>query len=114
MAARHCFAIFIAALLIVSGCDTAKVANNGDSGGASAASTAGESTGGSDAKAVSDAKAAPVLADFPELKVTPSGNEGTSVGDTAPDIAGTDSDGKEFKLSEYRGKLVMLDFWGDW
>lgn len=37
-----------------------------------------------------------------------------SLGKVAPDIEGVDLDGKEFKLSEYRGKVVMLDFWGDW
>jgi hypothetical protein len=36
------------------------------------------------------------------------------VGKVAPDIAGEDVDGKKFKLSEYRGKVVVLDFWGDW
>ena len=29
----------------------------------------------------------------------------------APEIAGVDQDGKEFKLSDYRGKVVMLEFW---
>ena len=37
-----------------------------------------------------------------------------SLGKIAPDIEGVDLDGKEFKLSDYRGKVVMLDFWGDW
>ena len=37
-----------------------------------------------------------------------------SVGKEAPDIVGEDLDGEEFKLSDYRGKVVMLDFWGDW
>ncbi len=36
------------------------------------------------------------------------------VGKTAPDIAGDDLDGAKFKLSDYRGKVVVLDFWGDW
>lgn len=36
------------------------------------------------------------------------------VGKVAPDIEGEDVDGKTFKLSEYRGKVVVLDFWGDW
>lgn len=36
------------------------------------------------------------------------------VGKPAPEIQGQDVDGKEFKLSDYRGKVVMLDFWGDW
>ncbi len=36
------------------------------------------------------------------------------IGKTAPEIVGKDTDGVEFKLSDYRGKVVMLDFWGDW
>jgi hypothetical protein len=36
------------------------------------------------------------------------------VGKQAPDIAGEDIDGKKFKLSDYRGKVVVLDFWGNW
>ena len=35
-------------------------------------------------------------------------------GKVAPDIVGEDIDGVAFKLSDYRGKVVMLDFWGDW
>jgi hypothetical protein len=34
-----------------------------------------------------------------------------SVGKEAPDIEGEDQDGKRFKLSDYRGKVVLLDFW---
>ena len=36
------------------------------------------------------------------------------IGMIAPDIVAADLDGVEFKLSDYRGKIVMLDFWGDW
>ncbi|MBL8858905.1 MAG: redoxin domain-containing protein [Planctomycetes bacterium] len=36
------------------------------------------------------------------------------VGKTAPDISGEDIDGVAFKLSDYRGKVVLLDFWGHW
>ena len=36
------------------------------------------------------------------------------VGKEAPDIKGPDLDGKEFKLSDYRGKVVLIDFWGNW
>jgi hypothetical protein len=32
----------------------------------------------------------------------------------APEIAGEDLDGVPFRLSDYRGKVVLLDFWGDW
>lgn len=37
-----------------------------------------------------------------------------AVGKVAPEIEGPDIDGTDFKLSDYRGKVVMLDFWGDW
>jgi hypothetical protein len=36
------------------------------------------------------------------------------IGVVAPDIEGTDLDGVAFKLSDHRGKVVFLDFWGDW
>jgi cytochrome oxidase Cu insertion factor (SCO1/SenC/PrrC family) len=35
-------------------------------------------------------------------------------GKLAPEIEGEDIDGQKFKLSEYRGKVVLLDFWGHW
>jgi hypothetical protein len=34
-----------------------------------------------------------------------------AVGKVAPEIEGQDQDGKKFKLSDYRGKVVLLDFW---
>ena len=37
-----------------------------------------------------------------------------AIGKTPPDITGDDSDGKKFKLSDYRGKVVVLDFWARW
>ena len=40
--------------------------------------------------------------------------ENLSVGKVAPDIIAKDLDGVEFKLSDYRGKVVFLDFWGNW
>ncbi len=36
------------------------------------------------------------------------------VGQVAPEIQAEDIDGVTFKLSDYRGKVVMLDFWGHW
>jgi hypothetical protein len=36
------------------------------------------------------------------------------IGKPVPDIAGDDLDGKPFKLSDYKGKVVLLDFWGFW
>jgi hypothetical protein len=40
--------------------------------------------------------------------------ENLQVGCTAPEIAGVDVEGQAFKLSDYRGKVVLLDFWGFW
>ena len=37
-----------------------------------------------------------------------------AIGKTAPEIQGEDIDGVKFKLSDYRGKVVVLDFWGHW
>ena len=37
-----------------------------------------------------------------------------AIGQVAPEIEGADVDGKNFKLSDYRGKVVVIDFWGDW
>jgi hypothetical protein len=34
-----------------------------------------------------------------------------AVGQVAPDIEGEDQYGERFKLSDYRGKVVLLDFW---
>jgi thiol-disulfide isomerase/thioredoxin len=36
------------------------------------------------------------------------------IGCVAQEIEGTDLEGKAFKLSDYRGKVVVLDFWADW
>ena len=35
------------------------------------------------------------------------------VGKEAPDIEGADQDGQSFKLSDYRSKVVLLDFWSE-
>ena len=35
-------------------------------------------------------------------------------GATAPEIVGTDQTGQTFRLSDYRGRPVVLVFWGDW
>jgi len=36
---------------------------------------------------------------------------GFSLGSRAPDIEGVDADGRRFKLSDYRGQVVLLEFW---
>ena len=35
-------------------------------------------------------------------------------GKPAPEIVGEDIDGKPMKLSDFRGRVVLLDFWGHW
>jgi hypothetical protein len=37
-----------------------------------------------------------------------------SLGMKTPEIEGEDLDAKKFKLSDYKGKVVLLDFWGNW
>jgi peroxiredoxin len=37
-----------------------------------------------------------------------------AVGKPAPEIEGADVDGKPLKLSDYKGKVVVLVFWGSW
>ena len=37
-----------------------------------------------------------------------------AVGKPAPEIAGVDLDNVAFKLSDYKGRVILLDFWGNW
>lgn len=37
-----------------------------------------------------------------------------AIGKVAPEIEAEDVYGVPLKLSDYRGKVVVLDFWGDW
>jgi len=39
---------------------------------------------------------------------------GLDVGMRAPEIEGLDTNGRPMRLSEYRGAVVVLDFWGHW
>jgi hypothetical protein len=47
-------------------------------------------------------------------RVSLAGKSDLAVGSTAPEIKGKDANGKPLKLSDFRGKVVVLDFWGDW
>lgn len=40
--------------------------------------------------------------------------QGTGIGMEAPDIVGPDADGKEIRLSQFQGQVVLLHFWGFW
>ena len=43
-----------------------------------------------------------------------SGMSGIPTGQSAPDFALTDLDGNLVRLSDYRGNVVLLDFWATW
>lgn len=43
-----------------------------------------------------------------------SGLSATALGKKAPDLSMTDTKGKTFRVSEYRGKVLVLDFWYVW
>jgi cytochrome oxidase Cu insertion factor (SCO1/SenC/PrrC family) len=50
----------------------------------------------------------------PRQRVAAHAPRDLAIGKVAPEIEGADVDGHKFKLSDYRGKVVVLDFWGDW
>jgi peroxiredoxin len=38
----------------------------------------------------------------------------TAVGETAPDFTSTDAQGKPIRLSSFKGRYVLVDFWASW
>ncbi|GEM_PF-827201 len=52
--------------------------------------------------------------DIAEAMLRPHPREALGIGRLAPEIEGTDLEGRPMKLSDFRGKVVLLDFWGDW
>ncbi|TAJ18713.1 MAG: redoxin domain-containing protein [Planctomycetota bacterium] len=40
--------------------------------------------------------------------------EHLAIGTVAEDFTALDENGKQWKLSDYRGKVVIVDFWGYW
>jgi hypothetical protein len=74
----------------------------------------------------SDALLERVVAEFPDVKSTGAATLGDVargklfhrrnlvVGKEAPELQAEDIEGKQFKLSNYRGKVVLLDFWASW
>ncbi|MBL6757189.1 MAG: hypothetical protein ISQ11_12320 [Planctomycetes bacterium] len=61
-----------------------------------------------------------VAAAYPETKYGQRANgqvfkvERLQLGMTAPEIVGKDIDGNDMKLSDFKGKVTVLDFWGFW
>ncbi len=68
--------------------------------------------------AKAEAKRATGIATDPDLKKqiqrSIDRREKLNTGTKADDIAGVDLNGVAFKLSDYKGKIIFLDFWGDW
>jgi len=59
----------------------------------------------------------PELADYKYVKTLKEGlvkMKATAVGVIAPEFTQNDPDGKPVKLSEFRGKYVLVDFWAAW
>ena len=46
--------------------------------------------------------------------LSPHSPDALEVGKIAPEISGVDVSGSAVHLSDHRGKIVLLDFWGDW
>jgi hypothetical protein len=55
-----------------------------------------------------------LLAASPRLLCAAEPEEGFDVGKRAPEITGKDVKGKPMKLSDFRDKIVVIDFFGDW
>jgi len=103
---NHFLAALAIALIASVGCSKAP-----DAGGTKAASNNG--AGAATADAGKRARMAKKAATVPAKGVaTVSG--APVVGQPAPEVTGPDTDGQVFNLSDYKGKVVMLDFWGQW
>lgn len=52
--------------------------------------------------------------EYAQAHLSPHAPADLAIGATAPEIGGRDLDGNPLRLSDLRGKVVVLDFWGDW
>lgn len=89
----------------------ALVAAVGCSGGKEETPATKDNANVSGQDAVAKTGARPKRRKLPKRPAVPAG---PAVGTMAPDITGPDIDGEQFSLADYRGKIVMLDFWGNW
>ena len=80
---------------------------------------AGTSAGASEAKRVEEYKAA-LVKDYQGTRVVDRLNakefkdKNLQIGMAVPDFSAKDIEDASFKLSDYKGKVVLLDFWGFW
>ena len=92
---RTSISIFLASALLLAGC-------GGASDGDSDSGTNGSSGDGG-------AENTPM-----ETVFSPPGPITVEVGDDIGDFTAADIDGNVIKLSDYRGRVVLLDFWATW
>jgi len=75
---------------------------------------------GAEARVRGEALYAEVVAQHPQTEQAQSAREALhvlrflSIGAVVQDFEATTFDGQTFKLSDYRGRVVLLDFWGFW
>ncbi|HHY85960.1 MAG TPA: TlpA family protein disulfide reductase [Verrucomicrobia bacterium] len=62
----------------------------------------------------SDRKAVPAQLITPSPQSAAPSKAEAGVGDVAPDFVTKDLAGKEVRLADYKGKVVVLDFWATW
>ena len=55
-----------------------------------------------------------VVAQLKQQKARSQASAKVAIGQPAPDIVLPDPDGKEYKLSDLKGSVVLLDFWASW
>jgi RNA polymerase sigma factor (sigma-70 family) len=60
----------------------------------------------------SDRKEGPL--DLGTLEPVAVGGQPLQVGDDAPDLEARTMDNRDFRLADFRGKFVLLDFWASW
>lgn len=67
-----------------------------------------------DLKSLYDGLSPEVQAQAKDVAKELSALESVMPGKPAPDLIGTNPDGKEIKLSDLKGKVVLVDFWATW
>lgn len=108
---KHTLTCFLAAgLMALVGCGGDESGDSGnttteDSSASNSSTDTGAAAASADTESSDNSGGSTAVATAPKTPV---------IGQMHPEITGPDTDGVEFNLSDYRGKVVMVDFWGDW
>ncbi len=108
---KHTLTCFLAAgLMALVGCGGDESGDSGnttteDSSASNSSTDTGAAAASADTESGDNSGGSTAVATAPKTPV---------IGQMHPEITGPDTDGVEFNLSDYRGKVVMVDFWGDW